>query len=199
MCGVWHGTFYQLVPEILRRGLLPGGPANNRSSVYFAPLGPLDDDFREVSRGGSETFVQLDPDRLMELVPKGKVMQTANGTLLVNCVVPLAAFYCIMARRGRGPLTLVWHRSVNGQVPASVGPAVNSLTCGSWSTSSHGNWSKTTRTGRSGGQNPMSGIAILECPSCEGTLVSGSVVCESCGGTCLYENTTEEKEAYMDA
>ena len=45
----------------------------------------------------------------------------------------------------------------------------------------------------------MSGIAILECPSCEGTLVSGSVICESCGGTCFYENTTEEKEAYMEA
>ena len=29
--------------------------------------------------------------------------------------------------------------------------------------------------------------------------MSGSVVCESCGGTCFYENTIEEIEAYMAA
>ena len=29
--------------------------------------------------------------------------------------------------------------------------------------------------------------------------MSGSVIYESCGGTCFYENTTEEKEAYMEA
>ena len=179
VCSVWHGTFYKSVPEILRRGLMLGGPASNRSSVYFAPLSPLDDDFGEVSRGGSETFIQIDPERLMELVPRGKVMQTANGTLLVNHVVPAAAFYCILAKRSEGPLTMIWHRSVNGMIPASVGPAVKSLQCGSWSNSSHGHWSKTTRTGPGGSQTPTSGLAILECPSCRGNLMSDSVVCES--------------------
>jgi len=68
---VWHGTRFDLVPEILRAGLLPGGPRGTRNSVYLSPLAPWDDEFKEVSRSGSDAFVQIDPVKLMELVPKG--------------------------------------------------------------------------------------------------------------------------------
>ena len=39
----------------------------------------------------------------------------------------------------------------------------------------------------------------MKCPTCTGDFVSGSVFCESCGGTFFYEMTVEENEAYMKA
>ena len=141
VCDLWHGTTYDAVPDILRCGLIPGGSRGNRNSVYIASLSPLDDEFKEVSRQGSDAFVQIDPVRLMELMPKGKVMQSANGSLLVNSPIPVAAFICIIAKRG-GPHTMLWHRSVHGVIPASVGPAVKALQRGQW-VNSQGRWGKT--------------------------------------------------------
>ena len=82
-------------------------------------------------------------------------------------------------------------------IPVSVGPSVKALQRGQW-VKSQGRWGKMTH-GTGGEKIPTSGLDVLTCPSCEGLFVSGSVNCESCGGTCFYENTREENEAYMAA
>ena len=82
-------------------------------------------------------------------------------------------------------------------IPVSVGPSVKALQRGQWA-NSQGRWGKMTH-GPGGDEIPTSGLDILTCPSCEGLFISGSVICESCGGTCFYENTREENEAYMAA
>ena len=132
----------------------------------------------------------------MELVPRGKVVQTANGTLLVNATIPPAAFICVDMKRS-GPRTMLWHRSVTGLVPVSVGPAVKALQRGGW-VISEGFWGKKTHKS-SGDKISASGLDILTCPSCNGQFMSGSVICESCGGTCFYENMVEENDAYVAA
>ena len=181
-----------------RTGLQPGGLYSTRNSVYLAPLTPWDDEFRNLSRSGSDTFVQIDPAKLLKLVPKGKVMQTANGTILVNVVIPPAAFVCVDTVK-KGPHQIMWHRSVAGMFPTSVGPAVKGMQRGGWSMQD-GRWTRnparpsgesilarafgggsTSTTGQSAAKASENLLSlethwqIMKCPNCEGDFVSGIV------------------------
>ena len=81
--------------------------------------------------------------------------------------------------------------------PVSVGPAVKALQRGQWN-KSQGRWGKVAH--EPGGEKiPTSGLELITCPSCENQSISGSVICESCGGTCFYEYTKEDNESYMAA
>ena len=101
----------------------------------------------------------------------------------------------------------MWHRSVAGLFPASVGPAVKAYQLGGWG-KRDGTWKKfpTRSSGGAnsartlgGGATSATGLQVMKCPGCDGDFVSGSVFCESCGGPCFYASTVEENDAFVVA
>ena len=71
---LWHSTHSANLGDILREGLKPGGKGGDRSSCYFSPMAPWEEGFAETSRAKANTFIQIDPVKLMESVPNGSVV-----------------------------------------------------------------------------------------------------------------------------
>ena len=124
---LWHSTDNNNLDSKLRNGLLPGGTGGERCSCYFSPLPPWEEGFRETSRSQTDTFIQVDVEKLFECVAQGTIVQTSNGSVLVRAPIVPTAFVCVMVERSkwhnRTP-QLVWHRNVTNLTPTSAGPAI---------------------------------------------------------------------------